>query len=190
MQLFLWIVLIVILTVTAILSRPRRSRTPEPPEPEPLSIDWESAASDITVLLDALRELMAHPDLGGPGFLTVQFPLSGRGTAEVSAQYPNIRETLYRSIVRRTPDADAPDADGIPAVLLDRRAVFTPESGGMVLITAETVLPGTLPENWRGRQVLLRELARVLGERYPDLTVRVIGGDLLLTPVRPDGGER
>ncbi|MDE7245830.1 MAG: hypothetical protein K2O18_17900 [Oscillospiraceae bacterium] len=181
MQLFLLTVIFTVLAIGLIMPRPRRGPTPEPTEPDQTPIDWEAAAADMTVLLDALRELMRHPQLGGPGFLMVQFPLSGQGTAEVSAQYPNIRETLYRKIVRRTPGEDW-TADGIPVILLERRAVFTPESGGMVLVTAEAVLPEALDR--QSRQTALAELSRILGERYPDMTVRVIGGDLLLTPVR------
>ena len=52
---------------------------------------------------DALAELMKHPELGGPGFITVRFSLTeaSGGAAVVTAQYPNIREVLYRRILRQ-----------------------------------------------------------------------------------------
>lgn len=183
MQIFLLVLIFAVLGGLLILpSRPCRDEVP--PEPEPVSIDWETVTAALSVPLDALRELMEHPQLGGPGFLTVQFPLSSRGAVEVSAQYPNIQETLYRKI--RTAKTEELLVMGVPAALLDCRAVFTPESGGMVLVTAEIDLPETvlhLLEDRQGRQEVLQELVKTLGEQYPDMTVRAIGGDLLLTPI-------
>ena len=78
--------------------------------PEPRAIrdpglspqEADQAAALLGEALDPLGELMAHPDLGGPGFLTVQFPAGERPAA--SAQYPNINEGLYRRAVRRELD--------------------------------------------------------------------------------------
>ena len=182
-------VFLLLLMLSAVMLIPRRRAEEPPPEPQAVPIDWTAFAALLAVPLDALRELMDHPQLGGPGFLTVQFPLSGTGTVEVSAQYPNIQETLYRLI--RTAGPDELIAAGVPAVLFEYRAAFTPESGGMVLITADAFsLPaGIRLEDRQERQTVLQQLARILGERYPDMTVRAIGGDLLLTPVREKDGD-
>ena len=85
------------------LAAARRRPEPRPlraPELSPQAAD--RAADLLGEALDPLAQLMAHPDLGGPGFLTVQFP-AGEDPA-VSAQYPNINEVLYRRTVRRELD--------------------------------------------------------------------------------------
>ena len=89
--------------------------------PEPRAIrdpglshqEADQAAALLGEALDPLGELMAHPDLGGPGFLTVQFPAGERPAA--SAQYPNINEGLYRRAVRRELDRQELLAAGAPA---------------------------------------------------------------------------
>ena len=61
--------------------------------PEPRAIrdpglspqEADQAAALLGEALDPLGELMAHPDLGGPGFLTVQFPAGERPAAGRSA---------------------------------------------------------------------------------------------------------
>lgn len=53
----------------------------------------------VSGMADAIRTLesvMAHPELGGPGFLMIQFPPPDSGHAVITAQYPNIREDLYQ----------------------------------------------------------------------------------------------
>lgn len=162
---------------------------PELPELPELPAD----AGTITALagvLGALRVVMEHPQLGGPGFLTVQFPLSRRGLPEVSAQYPNIRETLYRRIIRGELEPEDLIRNGMPEELFARRVEFTAESGGMVTLAVEMktedISPG-LEKRLAGREghgAALRLLAGALGERFPDMTVRAVGWDLLLTPRR------
>ena len=103
--------------------------------PEPRAIrdpglsphEADQAAALLGEALDPLGELMAHPDLGGPGFLTVQFPAGERPAA--SAQYPNINEGLYRRAVRRELDRQELLAAGAPAELLRLDPEFTAEGG-------------------------------------------------------------
>ena len=106
--------------------------------PEPRAIrdpglspqEADQAAALLGEALDPLGELMAHPDLGGPGFLTVQFP-AGEDPA-VSAQYPNINEVLYRRTVRRELDRQELLAAGVPEALLRLAPEFAAEGGGVV----------------------------------------------------------
>ena len=137
---------------------------------------------------EALAELMEHPALGGPGFITVRFPppLAADGTAEAAAQYPNIREALYWRVLRR--EVEALRAEGAPEALLALDPCFETESGGMVLVTVRVAgLDPALAERMsghRGRQEALGALAEGLRERCPGLSVRCVGGELLLAPVR------
>ena len=88
---------------------------------------------------DALAELMKHPELGGPGFITVRFSLTeaSGGAAVVTAQYPNIREVLYRRILRQELEPEALRAEGVPEALLALSPGFETESGGMVLVSVQ-----------------------------------------------------
>ena len=81
---------------------------------------------------EALAELMEHPALGGPGFITVRFPppLAADGTAEAAAQYPNIREALYRRVLRQELETEELRAEGAPEALLALDPCFETESGG------------------------------------------------------------
>lgn len=139
---------------------------------------------------EALAELMEHPALGGPGFITVRFPppLAADGTAEAAAQYPNIREALYRRVLRQELETEALRAEGAPEALLALDPCFETESGGMVLVTVRVAgLDPALAERMsghRGRQEALGALAEGLRERCPGLSVRCVGGELLLAPVR------
>ena len=83
---------------------------PSPPVISPGLLDALCAAAA------SLQELMAHPLLGGPGFLSLRFPPEGGAT--VTAQYPNIREALYRRVVRRELSPEHLLAEGFPASLL------------------------------------------------------------------------
>lgn len=144
--------------------------------------------------VDALAELMAHPALGGPGFITVRFPppLAADGTAVAAVQYPNIREALYRRILRQELAPEDLRAEGVPEALLALAPCFETESGGMVLVSVR--VPGLDPAlaecmaGHRGRQEALGALAEGLRRQCPGLSVRRVGGELLLSPVRE--GER
>ena len=162
--------------------------------PEPRAIrdpglspqEADQAAALLGEALDPLGELMAHPDLGGPGCLTVQFPAGARPAA--SAQYPNINEGLYRRAVRRELDRQELLAAGVPAELLRLDPEFTAEGGGVV--QAAVRVPRPLPAVEAGvasrtaRDRTLALLAAALERRYPDMSVRRLGMDLLLTPIR------
>ena len=78
---------------------------------------------------EALAELMEHPALGGPGFITVRFPppLAADGTAEAAAQYPNIREALYRRVLRQELETEELRAEGAPEALLALDPCFETE---------------------------------------------------------------
>lgn len=140
--------------------------------------------------VDALRAVMDHPALGGPGFITVHFPppAASDGQALVTAQYPNIREALYRRIVRRELEPSELMAEGVPEKLLALLPDFETESGGMVLLTIRvTGLDRALIQamtSRRGRQAALGELTEQLRRRYPEWSVRCLGGELLLSPLR------
>ena len=187
MQILILCVLLTVMVAGAWLS----GRGPAPEEPAARSMGELLAeaetAEHISRAVDALRAVLEHPELGGPGVLTVQFPAWGQ--PEVLAQYPNIRETLYRRIVRGELEREELRRLGVPEALLTGRTEFSIESGGMVLLLVETggLTPALeqLLADHRGRAGVLRALAKDLGERYPDLTVRVVGSDLLLT-ARPN----
>ena len=139
--------------------------------------------------VEVLLELMAHPKLGGPGFLTLRLPQPGEdGAVTVSAQYPNIREALYGLVVRRALDREALRRAGLPERLAVLSPVFETESGGVVVVT---IPAGSMEQDvvsrisGRGeRQAALRLLAERLERRFPGLEVRPFGSELLLTPVR------
>ncbi len=169
------------------LTAARRRPEPRPirdPELSPQGAD--QAAALLGEALDPLGELMAHPDLGGPGFLTVQFPAGERPVASV--QYPNINEVLYRRAIRRELDRQELLAAGVPADLLRLDPEFTAEGGGVV--QAAVRVPRPLPAVEEGvagrtaRDRTLALLAAALERRYPDMSVRRLGMDLLLTPMR------
>jgi len=140
----------------------------------------------LSAVVDGLCVVMEHPQLGGPGFLSVQFPLAGCGGPEISALYPNIQETLYRKIVRGELDREDLIRAGVPTVLFGYGVEFETESGGMVRVTALAgELPGELERRMRdhrGRTGILQILEEELGRKYPDWMVRAYGGELLITP--------
>lgn len=160
---------------------------PEPPEIPP------ALAEAVGDAVEALAAVMAHPKLGGPGFLLVCFP-SREGAVTVTAQYPNIREGLYRRIVRRELEPAELTAAGVPEALFSMSPVFETESGGVVVLSLQTgVLPPALARALdcrRERGILLDQLARALGERLPGFSVRPFGADLLLSPEREEVPER
>ena len=139
--------------------------------------------------VEVLLELMAHPKLGGPGFLTLRLPQPGEaGSVTVSAQYPNIREAMYGLIIRRKLDRETLLRAGLPERLTALSPVFETESGGVVVVS---IPAGSMDQEVVGcisgrgeRQAALRLLAGCLEQRFPDLEVRPFGSELLLTPVR------
>lgn len=135
----------------------------------------------------ALCQLMAHPELGGPGFLTVRLPQPGEdGAVTVTAQYPNIRERLYRRIVRQELDREALRIEGVPGELLALEPAFETDSGGVVVISVRVgCIAAELVNGISGRterQKALRLLAECLGS--PAMEAKPFGAELLLTPVR------
>ena len=172
MQVLILCVLLTVMVAGAWLS----GRAPEPEAPAARSVGELLAeagtAEHISRAVDALRAVMEHPELGGPGVLTVQFPPCGQ--PEVLAQYPNIRGTLYRRIVRG--ELEELRRRGVPEALLAGQTEFSTESGGMVLLLVRTggltpALERQLADR-RGRAGVLRALAGTLGERYPVLRAR------------------
>lgn len=142
-------------------------------------------AAELAESIRALEGLMAHPELGGPGFLTVQFPAE---SAVATAQYPNIREALYRLLAGREPDRDELREAGVPEALLSRDPVFETESGGVVTVSVEAGgVPPALAESLnsrRERRAALELLAEALAGECPQFSVRAFGPDLLLSPKR------
>ncbi len=172
-------------------------RTQTPPSPPGLSLEApslfqrqvEAAAAETAELAGLLLAVMDHPQLGGPGFLTVRLTAPA---PEVTAQFPNINETLYRRIVRGELEREELIQAGVPAALLDRGPSFETESGGMVLLSVPG--PRLAPdlaaalESRSGRQRTLGDLSAALGRRCPALAVRSVGGDLLLSPAETAAG--
>ena len=183
------LILAAILRYTRAVNAEKESQPPPKAEPDqrirrileedPRMMEaWEGAVR-------ALESIMAHPALGGPGFLLVQFP-AAEETAVVTAQYPNIHEELYLRIIRQELDDLA--AAGVSEELLARQPDFEAESCGVVLVS---VRAGRIPaemremlEHRKERETALRMLAERLEGRFPGLSVRVLGADLLLAPTR------
>lgn len=153
----------------------------------------EAAPAGLEELAGAVRELeavMAHPELGGPGFLTVRFAqdAGGQTLTVATAQYPNIRETLYRLALRQPPDPAALAEAGVPEALLALSPVFETDSGGVVLISVSGEGWAAVPPaaGRRERLEALETLSELLEQRFPELEVRPFGTELLLTPVREE----
>lgn len=141
-------------------------------------------ADALIEAVQALESVMAHPELGGPGFLLIQFPAAPEaGGAVITAQYPNIREGLYRRVVRQELDDLA--AAGMPEALLSLKPSFETESGGVVLLTVRAgELPPEFAESLRGhreRGIALAVLAEVLKAKLPQFSIRTFGSGLLLS---------
>lgn len=174
-------------------------RSPQPqPEEEPPALQPEDAAAAAARLgeaIDALRVVMDHPQLGGPGSLTVQFPqqLYAGSFPTVTAQFPNINEALYRRAVRQELGREELVEAGVPERLFDHNPSFSAEGGGVVLISAEVygLAPSLekLMADRRGRGAASAALAEALRQRYPELSVRGFGADLLLSPLRAAAEE-
>lgn len=161
-------------------------RGPSGGEPDGAEPDGQ-VVEELAAAADALRAVMEHPALGGPGFITVR--LSGpeeEGLLTATAQYPNIREALYRRAVRRELEPEALLAEGMPEALLALSPRFETDSGGVVLISVQ-VSHGKRPEaGFRERRAVLEALAGGLRQKDPGLSVRCVGGELLLSPVREE----
>lgn len=172
-------------------------RVPPPVRPDAGEVEAalrgqpETAPASLEELAGAVRALeavMAHPELGGPGFLTVRFTQDAGGQAltVVTAQYPNIRETLYRLALRQPPDPAALAEAGVPEALLALSPVFETDSGGVVLISVSGEGWAAVPPmaGRRERLEALETLSERLEQRFPELEVRPFGAELLMTPVR------
>lgn len=152
---------------------------PDGPEPDGQIVEELAAA------VDALWAVMEHPALGGPGFITVR--LSGpeeEGLLTATAQYPNIREALYRRAVRRELEPEALLAEGMPEALLALSPRFETDSGGVVLISVQVSDGQGAAAGFRERRAVLETLAKGLRQRDPGLSVRCVGGELLLGRAR------
>ena len=154
--------------------------------------EWMNAPANLETVgnaVELLVELMSHPELGGPGFLSIRLPQTGEaGSVMVTAQYPNIREVLYRRVARRELGrADLLQA-GVPEALLNLSPDFETDSGGVVVVSIRSAAMSpevTAAISGRAdRQAALNLLTARLGERFPALEVRPFGTELLLTPVR------
>ena len=194
-----WFILAALMLASAVLlwytqsaGGPRGSVQAPPPEERDGFRQWLDAPGVSFALeraVEALVELMAHPQLGGPGFLTLRLPQPGEeGLVTVTAQYPNIREALYRRVVRGELDQGELLAAGLPEGLLALEPRFETDSGGTVVVSLRTApMDPASVERISGRtdrQDALRLLADRLGRRFPSLEVRPFGAELLLTPVR------
>lgn len=176
--------------VSALLERCGKGRSPAREEPAPGLDSWRrhvpAAGEILGSAVDLLLAVMANPDLGGPGYLTIQ--LSAGRPPVAAAQYPNITGILHHRILRRDLSPASLTAAGFPAPLLAYHPNFTAESGSMVLISVSLQeLPLELTralESREGQERVLTALAEALGRRYPALGIRGLGGELLLTPVR------
>ena len=170
--------------------RPARTQTPaEDREAFRRWLDAPGIIDDLMGAVEVLVELMAHRTLGGPGFLTLRLPQPWEdGSVIVTAQYPNIREAMYRRVVRRELDRDGLLAAGTPEALLELAPQFETDSGGMVAVSVEAaVMEPMLVRRISGladRQAAMDLLAGALGQRLPAMEVRPFGSELLLTPVR------
>lgn len=186
MHILILITLIALIALpAAVRSRraPARAPVSSPRHPEAAPADLEAAAELLSQIAALLLQVMDHPALGGPGFLTIQIRPEECGAA-VAAQFPNIGEALYRRIVRQELEPAALLEAGIPEDLLSLSPVFETESGGMVLLSVRTpALPlGPLPAGARDRSRLLGTLAQALERRQPGLAVRCLGWEILLSP--------
>lgn len=191
-----WFVLAALLAAAAaILWRSDRRRPAPTPEPEagsfPRWLEDGGGLEELERALTALAALMAHPELGGPGFLSVRLPQpADDGAVVVTAQYPNIREALYRRVVRRELDRETLRSDGMPEELLDLVPDFETDSGGIVAVSIRTAWMDA--KTVRGisdrtaRQAALELLARRLVPCCAGFEARSFGAELLLTPVRKD----
>ena len=163
--------------VLAALLRSTQRGTAAPPPAAPRPPEIEPAdAERLGEVIELLRAVMDHGELGGPGYITVQFPPLAGGAPTVTAQYPNINEALYRRTVRRELDRAEPGA------LFAHSPAFAAESGGVVVLTAE--VRGLTPDlaagmaDRRRRGPLLAALAEAL--EGGDLSVRALGQELLV----------
>lgn len=143
---------------------------------------------ELAAAVDALWAVMEHPALGGPGFITVR--LSGpeeEGLLTATAQYPNIREALYRRAVRRELEPEALLEEGMPEALLALSPRFETDSGGVVLVSVQVSDGERQASGFRERRAVLEALAKGLRQRSPELSVRCVGGELLLGRARTAG---
>lgn len=177
---------LVLAALTGFLSWKDAPKPPPPPAAGPLPAADPDTLDALAETVEALLAVMDHPQLGGPGFLAVQLPRCGEEhpCLTVTAQFPNIREALYRRAAQNDLDPAALASEGVPQVLFEHRPAFSAGSGGMVLLTACACPFPDGPQDLQQRTRLLHFLARDLQERFPQLTVRPLGGELLLSRER------
>ncbi|MBD5169636.1 MAG: hypothetical protein HDT20_05915 [Oscillibacter sp.] len=191
-----FIVTALVLAAVSILWYIRAAQKRERPEPPPGAEEdfrqWLEAPAVLEALaraVEVLTRLMSHPKLGGPGFLTLRLPQPGEdGAVTVTAQYPNIREELYRLTARRELGRETLLSAGVPEVLLDLSPDFETDSGGVVVVSVRAAVMSPVVvgcvSGRSDRQEALSLLTDRLGQRFPALEVRPFGTELLLTPVR------
>lgn len=170
-------------------------QAPPPKREEPSLEERLRGSATLEALgqvIDALLAVMDHPELGGPGYLTVQFPqqLSAGSFSTVTAQFPNIEGALYRRAVRQELTQGELTAAGVPALLFSHNPELAAEGGGVVALSAEVYGIDAWVERGlsqpKERREMLPALAAALQERYPALQVRVLAGDILLSPLWPE----
>ena len=164
---------LVLAALTGFLSWKDAPKQPLPPDPGPLSPADPGTLSALAETVEALLAVMDHPRYGG-----------GRPCLTVTAQFPNIREALYRRTAQNDLDPAALTAAGVPQVLFEHQPAFSAGTGGMVLLTACACPFPDEPQDLQQRTRLLHFLAQDLQERFPQLTVRPLGGELLLSRER------
>ena len=175
-----------------IRATPKRERPGQSSETEEDFRQWLGDPAVLGALaraVEALTQLMSHPKLGGPGFLTLRLPQPEEdGAVTVTAQYPNIREELYRLTARRELGRETLLSAGVPEVLLDLSPDFETDSGGVVVVSVRAAVMSPVVvgcvSGRSDRQEALSLLTDRLGQRFPALEVRPFGTELLLTPVR------
>lgn len=148
-----------------------RGGTEMAPAAEKEPWDPEAAAAALEPALAGLLAVMDHPELGGPGFLSVRFPRPGE--AEASCRFPSLQGTLYSLADRRTLEDI-----GVYRGLLDLGVTVEAEGGGVTALTVLCPVP-PLPEGTQVRA--LWALAEALGRRFPGCTASLAGREIFLS---------
>ena len=148
-----------------------RGGTETAPAAEKEPWDPETAAAALEPAPAGLLAVMDHPELGGPGFLSVRFPRPGE--AEASCRFPSLQGTLYSLADRRTLEDI-----GVYRGLLDLGVTVEAEGGGVTALTVLCPVP-PLPEGTQVRA--LWALAEALGRRFPGCTASLAGREIFLS---------
>ena len=153
-----------------------RGGTETAPAAEKEPWDPEAAAAALEPAPAGLLAVMDHPDLGGPGFLSVRFPRPGE--AEASCRFPSLQGTLYGLADRGEADRRTLEDVGVPRGLLDLGVTVEAEGGGVTALTVLCPVP-PLPEGTQVRA--LWALAEALGRRFPGCTASLAGREIFLS---------